>query len=620
MNTETSLTTTVGEIVREQEYDYVYGQTNSSKYVTWSMYDTIEKVYAYLNSTHITGKEDSLGRPKPFFNISIAAANIWMRATDIDRKDIRIKATKQQDWVDAFLATVKIQDWMKRAKFGKFLNSWGRILSRYGSCIVKIIESDGQLYLKAMPWSKIIVDPVDFGPNPKIEPIDLTRAQLYKRVQTHGYDKKAVDDLCFAIDKARETMNRRKKDNKSGFIRIYEVHMNESYSLITNDSKDDDMYVQQMHVISYVMTKSGRSEQFEDFTLYKGREEKDPYVLTHLIEEDDRTLSVGAVEYLFQAQWMQNHTAKSIKDQLDMASKMIFKTTDPRFVGNNFLTDLEQGSVVQYEGELDRLNNGPMDVVSSQNFAVQWKNLGNEIVGVSEAMLGGSPKSGTAWRLQEALLNENYSLFELMTENKGIYLEEIFREFIIPFIKKQLNSSEEVSSVLESYDIDRIDALYIKNYSIKEVKQRIKRKVIDGQPISPEEQEVMIADTQSELREALKKLGDQRFFKPSDFDDKTWQEQLKDIEWNLDFDVTGEQHNIQEMLTTLNTVLQMIMTPGFDQNKKAQAVVGEILNLTGTMSPIKFNAIQNSNPEPPQELENEIPQKGKPKPQILPVA
>jgi hypothetical protein len=584
------------------------------------MYDTIEKVYAYLNSTHITGKEDSLGRPKPFFNISIAAANIWMRATDIDRKDIRIKATKQQDWIDAFLATVKLQDWMKRSKFGKFLNSWGRILSRYGSCVVKIVESDGQLYIKAMPWSKIIVDPVDFGPNPKIEPIDLTKAQLYKRVKTHGYDKTAIDNLCHAIEKARETMNKRKKDNKSGYIRIYEVHMNDSYSLITLDPKDNDTYVQQMHVISYVMTKKGRSEEFEDFTLYKGREEKDPYYLTHLIEEDDRTLSVGAVEHLFQAQWMQNHTAKSIKDQLDMASKMIFKTTDPRFVGNNFLTDLEQGSVVQYEGELDRLNNGTMDVVSQQNFAVQWKNLGNEIVGVSEAMLGGSPKSGTAWRLQEALLNENYSLFELMTENKGMHLEEMFREYIIPFIKKQLNTSEEVSAVLEAHDIDRIDALYIKNYSIKEVKSRIKRKVIDGEPISPEEQELMIADTQSELREALKKLGDQRFFKPSDFDDKTWQDQLEDLEWNLDIDVTGEQHNIQEMLTTLNTALQMIMTPGFDQNKKAQAVVGEILNLTGAMSPIKFNAISNSNPEPPQELENEIPQKGKPKPQILPVA
>jgi hypothetical protein len=207
-----------------------------------------------------------------------------------------------------------------------------------------------------------------------------------------------------------------------------------------------------------------------------------------------------------------------------------------------------------------------------------------------------------------------------MTENKGMHLEEMFREYIIPFIKKQLNTSEEVSAVLEAHDIDRIDALYIKNYSIKEVKSRIKRKVIDGEPISPEEQEVMIADTQSELREALKKLGDQRFFKPSDFDDKTWQDQLEDLEWNLDIDVTGEQHNIQEMLTTLNTALQMIMTPGFDQNKKAQAVVGEILNLTGAMSPIKFNAISNSNPEPPQELENEIPQKGKPKPQILPVA
>jgi len=277
--------------------------------------------------------------------------------------------------------------------------------------------------------------------------------------------------------------------------------------------------------------------------------------------------------------------------------------------------------VVFYEGELDRLNNGTMDVVSSQNYAVQWKNLGNEIVNISEAMLGGAPKSGTAWRQTEAILNENYSLFELMTENKGMYLEDIFREFVIPFLKKQLNTSEEVSAVLEAHDIDRIDSLYIKNFSIKEVKSRIKRKIIDGQPVTPEEQDLMIAETQEEMRSALRNLGDQRFFKPSEIDDKTWASQFEDLEWELDIDITGEQHNIQEMLTTLNTALQMIMTPGFDQNKKAQAIVGEILNLSSVMSPIKFNSI--SNPEPPKQgLENEMkgPNGGVPKPQILPVA
>lgn len=601
MNTQYTSIPTIGEIVRKIEDDYIYGTVQSSKYVEYSQYNTIEKIYAYLNSTHISGKKDSQGRDKPFFNIVVAAANIWMRATDIDRKDIRIRAARMQSWIDAFLATVILQDWMKKSKFGMFLNKWGRILSRYGSCVVKVIEKDGELFIRALPWSKIIVDPIDFESNPKIEPMDLTLGELYKRVQTHGYDKDVLDAFCHALE-TRKTTNKHNKDTKPGFVRVYEYHHYDPLVYITGNPEDADTYVHQMHVITYVAKKEGKETKYEDFTLFKGKEDRSPYFITHLIEEDDRTLAIGAVEYLFQSQFMQNHSMKTIKDLLDMASKTIFKTTDEKFIGNNFLTDLEQGAVLHYTGDLDRLNNSPLDVVSHSNFASAWKSLGNEIVGVSDAMLGVAPKAGTAWRLQETILNENYSLFELMTENKGLYLEEIFREVIAPHIKKKLDNKDEVTAILNAYDIDRVDALYIKNYSIKEVKAIIKRKIIDGDIVTPEEQDIMLADTQEELRSALKALGEQRYFKPSDFDDKTWKEQFKDLEWELEFDVTGEQKNVQEMLTTLNTALQMILTPGFNENRQAQMVVGEILNLTGAMSPVRFNSISNSAP-PKDELE-----------------
>ena len=73
---------------------------------------------------------------------------------------------------------------------------------------------------------------------------------------------------------------------------------------------------------------------------------------------------------------------------------------------------------------LTQLANSSHDITSLQNFAIQWKSLGNEINGVSESMLGNNPPSGTAWRQTEALLQESHSLFEIMTENKGLAIEE----------------------------------------------------------------------------------------------------------------------------------------------------------------------------------------------------
>lgn len=592
----------IGELVRKAENDYIRGTTQISKYVQFSMHDTLETTEAYLNSKHISGEEDSLGREKPFFNIVIAAANIWYRATDIDRKHIKIRATKAKDWIDSFLATVHLQDWMRREAFGQFLNEWGRVLARYGSSVIKFVEKGGKLHVFVMPWNRLICDAVDFDNNPKIEVLELTEAQLRQRVQDNGYNEAQVEALVTALTE-RETLDKQRKDTKSMYIKVYEVHGRMSKQKLTGAETDKNIFVQQMHVISYVGKKSGRKTEYQDFTLYAGQEAKDPYMITHLIKEDGRTLSIGAVEHLFQSQWMVNHSKKAIKDTLDVASKLIFQTADGKFVGNNVLSDIENGEILVHgiNKPLTKLATEKPDMQQWDNYAVSWKNVGNEITGISEAMLGVQPKSGTAWRQTEASLTESYSLFELMTENKGLYIEEMLRQRIIPFLKKQMDSSEEVAATLADYDITRIDSVYIKNAATQRTKDVLKKKVIQGVVPTQQDQEALMAQHTGELETALGQMGGQRFFKPSDLTDRTWAVQFKDLEWDVEVDVTGESQDVQDMLTTLNTALQLVVQPGFDQNPKAKAIVGRILELTGAMSPIEYNSLPSPVPQPAQD-------------------
>ena len=595
------MTTTIksiGEVVREQEQSYTSGVTQISKHVSYSMNETLETIDAYLNSKHVSGPTDSLGREKPFFNIVTAATNIWYRATDIDRKNIRIKATKSKDWLDSFVATVHLQVWMRKARFGTFLNSWGRELARYGSALIKKVENKDGLYIEVIPWNRLLVDQVDIDASPIIEVIELSPAQLRRRIETHGYDSDMVESLIESAQTARETKDKRKKDNLSNFIKLYEVH-GEFPLCLFNDSEDENAkktYVRQMHVISFVGKRNGRNTEYSDFTLFRGLERSNPYKLTHLIEEDGRTLSIGAVEHLFESQWMMNHTALQIKNQLDLASKLIFQTADINFVGQNALTSIETGDVLIHASgmPLNIVPNNAHDVTSIQNFAASWKTLANEIVGISEAMLGAAPKSGTAWRQTEAMLQESYNLFELMTENKGLAIEDMMREWIIPHLKKKMDTSEEIAATLEQSDIDKIDPIYIKHVAINEVNNKIKQMLLEGEAPTQMDQEFMTAKAEGDVREMLTSLGDQRFFKPSELSDKTWKEQFKDLEWEVQVDVTGEETNVQEALATLNTALKVVVTPGFDQNKKAQAIVGKILEQSGAMSPIEYNALPST--------------------------
>ncbi len=598
------------ELVRKNESEYIRGSTRISKYVTFSMHDTIAKAEAYLHSTHINGDTDGLGREKPFFNISVAAANIWYRATDIDRRHIRIRATKMKDWLDTFVATVHLRDWMRRENYGAYLNEWGRILARYGSAVTKFVQTKSALHIRAMPWNVLICDPVDFESNPKIEILELTEAQLWARVTTHGYSAAGVRGLMDAITE-RETLDKQRKDNKTGYIRLYEVHGNLPVSMLKRAKNeevlegDSEKYTQQMEVVAYVNTKTGRKTQYSDFCVYAGKEEFDPFEIDHLIKEDGRSLAIGAVEHLFEVQWMQNHAVKTEKDTLDLASRLMFQTADASFLNMNILDNMESGDILIHGSgtPLTQINTGKYDVSQMMNFRQSWKNLGNEITGISEAMLGIQAKSGTAWRQTEASLGESYSLFELMTENKGLAIERHMRTRILPYVRTKMDSKEEVSDTLEAHDITRIDSIFLKPEAIKRTNKQIVsaidqnlERISRKESVLPIDAGAMFEGNMQQLQESMSMLGNQRFFKPSDISSKTWKEQFKDLEWEVEVDITGENADTQGQLETLYTALKTVVLPGFAQNKKAQAIVGRILELTGAMSPIEYAALPEEEP------------------------
>lgn len=595
----------VHETIRQAERNYLQGSTRLGKYVTWNMHDTIEKIDAYLNSKHTTGEVDSLNREKPFFNIVTAATNIWYRATEIDRKDIRFTSTKSSTVVLAFVANVKLQNWMREQRFGHFLKQWGRALARYGSAICKFVEKDGDLIASVVPWNRYIADAVQFNSLPHIEKFYMTPAQLR---QNKVYDQQVVDSLITKMQ-SRKTLDKMQQDNFSDFIELYEVHGELDSRLLkeTPDEKVPDTeikYVQQMHIVSYL--KGENKDEYNDFTLYRARESKDPYMITHLIEEDGRTLAIGAVEYLFDAQWMQNHTVKNMKDTLDLASRLIFQTADTGFVGRNVLSAIETGDVLIHSpnNPLTRLANDKPDISALENFGTMWQTLAQEITSTPEALRGITPPSGTPWSTTAKLTQNANSLFEVMTESKGLAIEDMMRDHVIPHLRKQLKHKEEIAGILDNAGITEIDSAYIPFEAIRRFNKNAKETILSGGIPSPFNQQ----GAEQELKGEVGKLGNKRYFVPDDVDDKTWADVFSDFEWDsIRVDVTNEQQDKQQVLTTLSTVLQTIASnPLILYNPSAKLTFNKILALTGEVSPLELTTEQGQPPLPPRSVRSTI--------------
>lgn len=590
----------ISQLVREMEDLDTNGVTTSSKYVTQSMREDINTTEAYLNSKHISGDTDYLGREKPFFNIVIGARNIWFRATDIDCKNIKLRATKDEEMIEAFVATIKFQEWIKKQSFGQFLNDLGLSLASHGSTVSKFIERENELIAQVMDWNNIIVDPIDFENNVKIEKLWFTPSQLLKQ---KGYDKEKVKELLSKVE-TRETITGEPKDNKSGYIPVYEVHGELPLSLLTNDEKDDETYVQQIHVVSFLAKKDNKNK-YDEYTLYSGREKQDPYFITHLIKKDGQTYAGGAVKNLFEAQWMVNHSQKQIKDQLDLASKIIFQTSDGSFVGQNMLSSIENGDILKHEinQPLTRLADNA-DITALQAFKADWQNVANQINGISEAMQGENAPSGTAWRLVQAQLQESHSLFELMTENKGLAITEMIRRYVLPFFKKQLNNDEQISAILEEENIKQIDSMYVPNEVTRRLNQKKKETILSGEIFDPGFEVADMAEANAEISKTL--TGNQRFIKPSDVPNKTWKEVFDDMEFDIDIDITGEAKDVQGSMATLTTIFQVVASnPAVLHDPTVKMMFSKILNLSGVVSPLELS--QGSQP-PPQQPQQQVQQ------------
>lgn len=582
----------VFETIRKAELVYLYNKSVLSKYVYWSMFDTVERIDAYLNSKHISGETDSLGREKPFFNIVTAASNIWYRATQIETKDIRFVAKTNTSVLLAFVVNIMLQNWMEDYGFERYLSTWGRTLARYGSAVTKSVEKTGSLVIQVVPWNRFIPDPIQFEAIPRIEKFYRTPAQLRKNKL---YDQEVVSQLILAHS-TRKTLLKQPKNQLNDFIEIYEVH-GELDSRLLDDKpqlvKDQSQitYVQQMHAVSYI--QNGK-DKYQDFALYKGREAHDIYQKDDLIEEDGRTLGIGAVEHLFDAQWQVNHSVKNMKDTLDFASKLIMQTNDPQFVNRNVLTAIETGDILVYGQDkqpLTRVANDSPSIVALMNYREQWENLAQEITATPDALRGKTPPSGTPYGTTSLIAEQSQSLFEVMVDNKAIALQDILKRFVIPYIKKQLKNTKQVARILDDAGISQIDAMYIPHEAIKRYNKHALDAISKGQIPSPYNQQQMQGQVQSELAAA----GNQRFFVPDDIDSKTWDDILSDFEWDsIRIEIGTTNVNKQAILDTLSSVLQTVASnPTILQNQNAMTIFSAILRETNAISPMQLSANAN---------------------------
>lgn len=579
-------------------YDFVKQQRDNYRTQTieitpgyeFNQYETLRTIELYHNSRFTTGNKDSLGREKPFYNICKFRVNVATRATDIDTKDVQIDSvrTTEKSATAAFILNLKNRNWMRESGFAPFLNNFGHTRCKYGGVMVKKSEQSAELRLDVVSWRDLITDQIDIESGVKIERHYYTPASLKTDAPSNW---KNIDDAIETAKKSQEAQagNSPSKANLTpgASIEVFEIHgvLPTCYLAGTSDKYPETYgaeteYERQMHVV--VIDESDK-DNTTGITLYAGIESEDPYKYLPYEKVPGRGLGVGVIEDLFEAQVWTNYSVKQKKDMLDLAGKIIWQTADSSVAAKNVLTDIESGTILTtaVNMPITQVNNVPASLPGFNEVINEWNQQAEHVTSTYPAILGQTPPRGTAYRLMAAMNQEAAALFEYRHEEASIFIQEIYFDWVLPFLAKQIKDDKELTATLEPEELEMVaDAL-----AAHEAATFGKEQILSGKDVTAQD----IAGIKDAAGNWHMKTSRRGFNKFADL--------FTDWEGTVTVDISGEQHDKKAVLESIFNIFKLIMqAPQILQDPQMARLFNEALELSG-ISPVLVPKAQQQAPQ-----------------------
>lgn len=527
--------------------NYIGGEIDISPDVTFSQYETIKRIILFQNRTYPTGNVDSQGNYKYYYDIISPRIDNEIKNIDFDTKNIFLYSDKKEDSTKVFLANSKLRDYLKDSEQAVKLNDAVEMFSGMGNVVFKKLKEGYELW---NPLNFFVINQAakTLEDTKVIERHILNATQLMKKKDI--WDSDTVDLVIkncgnkgFELTENESTT----EDTETQYYEIYELNGQisiEEYKEAKGEEileGDDEKYMLAKVIFAGLDGKAGEGDEQAKYILFADEIKKmsDVYVEVHRGRYQGRWFRTGLYETLFDIQIRSNAIGNEIARALEFGGKQFFWSPDS-LIYKNIMTDMQRGDIVQ-TSKIDRI---PTEMRDISNYIQEWNlwvQLADRLANSFEVSQGESMPSGTPFRLG-AMLNINANkLFDFIREKLGLGLKEVFANWIIPDLLKDLKASE----VLKLTD----DPEYIKRYKEILVDSWYMNNLLSIGAHTPE----MAMLLKQGVMEKLNK--EEGFF--IDLEKGMW----KDFEPELNVVITGENVNIEAENTRDISFIQLEADP-----------------------------------------------------------
>ena len=513
--------------------EYRQGYIDISEGNKFSQYKLVNRLALYMNKVYPSGKIDSQGKYKYWFDIISPRVDAEVKNIDFDTKDITLYSEGKNDTLPVFFAQAGLREWMTENGQASELNEFIEDGTSWGNVVWKKIE-DGYEQVDLKNFYVVNQTARSLEETPAIERHILTQSKLREKKDVWNN----VEEVIKSAGKKefQTTSETNTEHKKTLYYEVYErngeVSEKELFEAQGVGGGKEDKYL----LAKIIVVGLGKSSKDEGkYVLYAEEIKEMPYKEYHRGRYVGRWFRTGMYEILFDIQTRANEIGNQLARGLEYSSKTIYRSSD-KLIHQNMITDMQNGDIIKSEDlqQVSTRMEGLDQLIADWNRLME---LADKLCNSYEVVTGESLPSGTTFRLG-AMQNVNANkLFDFIREKLALGIEEIYQDWVLPKVMKELKAKKILrltgnSEYLKRYYKIIVDSWYVNN-------------LIVLPPHTPEIAENLKVKKLEELMENDEAIADLQ---------KEW---FEDFKPRIRVVITGENVNITSELDTLQTFISL---------------------------------------------------------------
>ena len=403
----------------------------------WNHVETLRMIDLYYNSRYSSGKYDSSGFRKFFYNIVKPTCDIATKFVDIDTKNIFLVPTKGGHELKVHLLQLKLKQWLRSKGIATLLNEIAFDLPKYGHVVIKKTNNG---------WKKVNIQ------NLRVNPSSRSIQDSPFVYEVHLMTKAEIEEMGWSTENLKDLPVHR-------VFECYEKEGKKWKRIIKADvfTKEEDG-----KVIDTPESFINEDEEFDAPVILQDKKDAPfPYREVKWEEVPGRWLGFGFVEYLENEQVATNETENLERKALAHKALNIYQSRSDTVSGRNLLTGAENGDVLSVDSEITPVQKDNADLSAFNNTRGNWQAGIQRKTFTSDITTGSNLPSRTPLGVANLQAQLATSYFELKREVMGIFVKNWVIGDVIPDFKNDTKKEHILTLVGSDDELSVVDKAII---------------------------------------------------------------------------------------------------------------------------------------------------------------